>query len=210
MPKTGFKIDKNWPRLALAFDGRRMRGVARRHLRVATERNAKLALGAVRRGIRSGGFERNAALTIHIKGAGKKPLVDSGRRLFQGLTSEVRSDVTAFIGYKLGAEGFAAAAAVHEGAIIKVTSKMRAMFRILWLASMGQVEPSKLTGRAAELWARAPGGWLPLKPSTVVIVIPARRFIARAFTESKLKASVKRNWETAIKRSLKEMAKKKK
>ncbi|KKN79937.1 hypothetical protein LCGC14_0334450 [marine sediment metagenome] len=208
MPKTGFVMDRGWQRLDLAFDGRKFKGVARKHLRLAAERNGKLALGAVRRGIRRGGFEGNAELTEHIKGSGKKPLVDSGTRLFQGLTSEVQSDdKTVFIGFLLADRNFEAAAAIHEGAVIKVSQAMRDMFRLLWMVSVGNMIPERLTGRAAELWGRRPGGWLPLKPSTKVIIIPARPFIKRAFEEPKLRAAVKRQWEQAIQRSLKAQSK---
>lgn len=208
--KTGFKIDKGWPRLELGFDGRKFKGVSRKHLRVATQRNGAIAVSAVRRVVRAGGFEPRAALTIHISGSGKRPLVDSATRLFQGLTAVVRSDTRVFVGFKLGNPAFGAAVAVHEGAIIKVTDKMREMFRILWLASMGTIDPSILTGRAAALWERKSGGWLPLNAATQLIVIPARPFIKKAFADTKLKARVKRNWEIAIQKSLAEQAKKKK
>ncbi len=208
MAKTGFVMDKGWQRLDLAFDASKFKGTSRKHLRLAAERNGKLALGAVRRGLRRGGFEENAELTEHIKGAGKKPLIDTGTRLFQGLTSEVQSDdKTVFIGFLLADRNFEAAAAIHEGAVIKVSQAMRNMFRLLWMVSVGNMSPDRLTGRAAELWKRASGGWLPLKPSTKVIVIPARPFIKRAFEEPKLRAGVKRNWEQAIQRSLREQSK---
>ncbi|KKN30263.1 hypothetical protein LCGC14_0835780 [marine sediment metagenome] len=207
---TGFVMDKGWKRLELAFDASRFKNVSRKHLRRATELNGLLALRASRQAVKKGGFQKRSTLTIHIAGAGKKPLIDTATRLFQGMTSSVRSDTTAFVGFLLNNPNFSAAVAVHEGAVIKVSSAMRALFRILWLTSLGQVNPSTLTGRAAELWERAPGGWWPLKPSTVVIVIPARPFIKRAFEDKKLHARVKVNWERAVQRTLREQSKGKK
>lgn len=201
-----FKMDAGWKRLGLALDPRRFEKTLRKFARVASERNGLLAVGAVRREVRRGGFLPNKALTIHIKGEGKKPLVDSGTRLFQGLTSKVQNDFEVFVGFLLGGPNFDAAAAVHEGATIQVTQKMRNMFRLLWMASVGNFDPANLTGRAAELWAQAPSGWLPLKPSTTKIRIRARPFIKRAFENKGLKNGVVRQWRLAVKNTLRERA----
>ncbi len=201
-----FKMDGGWKRWAKALDPKRFEKALRRHMPLATKRIGLLAVGTVRREVRRGGFARNAELTIHIKGTGKKPLVDSSRRLFQGLTSQVQDASTVFVGFLLGGPNFDAAAAIHEGATIRVSQKMRNMFRLLWMASVGNMDPSRLTGRAAELWARAPGGWLPLKPSTTVIRIPRRPFIERAFKRKSLKKAAKRQWNLAAKKALEEVA----
>lgn len=186
--------------------------MARKRLRRATEQNGLEALGAMRRLIRKGGtFAENATLTREIKGSAK-PLVDNATSLFQALTSKVTSDTSVFIGMLKRDEFFDIAEALHDGRVIPVTPKMRQMFQALHWASIGNLDPAELTGRAAELWKRKQTGWFPLKPSTTAIVLPPRPFVDAVFdgtSLSGLKVKVRRNWERAINDVLREVARKK-
>lgn len=179
----------------------------RRHMRTATQLNGHLAEAAVRRAIRAGTFTPNAALTIAIKGS-SKPLVDSGSGIFQAVTSEVVDDFRVFVGVLRSSEHYDVALAIHEGVTITVTDKMRGMFFMLWQASQGAEAggSTALTGRAAELWERMPGGWLPLRPSTTAIVIPGRPYLANTFNDATLRMRVQRNWEAALQRTFRELS----
>lgn len=198
---------RDWDRYSKALDSSRFRRIARRHLRIATERNGLEAQATIRRLIRSGAFASNAVLTKEIKGSGK-PLVDNATSLFQAITSKIETDTSIFVGV-LQTDGFYnIALALHDGRAISVTPKMRLMFRVLHWVSIGNMDPSELDGRAAELWRQKPGGWLPLKESTVVIILPPRFFILRAFDDPKLKKRARINWTRAINNAMKEHAKK--
>lgn len=151
----------------------------------------------MRSAIRGGrGFAKNAALTQAIKGS-NKPLVDDGT-LFQGITSKVIDDFTVFAGVLRTDKNFNVAAAVHEGAQVKVTPAMRRMFFMLWKASTGGIDPGQLTGRAKELFGRMQEGWLPLTSSASVIVIPPRRWVEVAFRNTQMTKLVRQNWERAM------------
>lgn len=195
-----------WERFKAAIDPLRFRRVARKHLRKATERNGLEAVATIRRMIRKGGnFAANAVLTREIKGS-SKPLVDTGSGLFQAITSKVETDTSVFIGVLQVDEFYNIAEAIHDGRVISVTPKMRQMFQALWWASIGNLDPGELHGRAAELWKRKPGGWYPLKESTTAIVFPPRRFIDLAFKDPKLNRKVRDNWEQAISNAIRELA----
>lgn len=197
-----------WERFNRALDPQRFRRLSRKHLRKATERNGLEAVATIRRTIRKGGsFAANAMLTKEIKGS-SKPLVDSGSGLFQAVTSKIDTDTSVFVGV-LQTDGFYnIAKAIHDGVVIPVTPKMRQMFKALWWASIGNLDPSELDGRAAELWKRKPGGWFPLKDSTVAIVLPPRPFVELAFADPALKKKARANWERAMNSAIREAAKK--
>ncbi|MGD9749386.1 MAG: hypothetical protein AB7W59_00160 [Acidimicrobiia bacterium] len=200
-----FTKDAGWRKMERALDHAAFESTLRRNMRVATQLNGHLAEAAVRRAIRAGSFAPNASLTIAIKGS-SKPLVDQGSGIFQAITSEVIDDFRVFVGVLRADEHYDIALALHEGATISVTPAMRGMFFMLWLASQGSKPSSELTGRAAELWERMPGGWLPLKSSTTAIVIPGRPYLANAFNEATLRARVQRNWERAVAKTFRELS----
>lgn len=178
----------------------------RKHARKATKRNGAMMAAVIRRVIKqSKGLEANADLTQHIK-ASNKPLVDFGD-LFKGVTWRTVDDFTAFAGVLRTSGEFNVSVIVHEGVEISVTQAMRGMFLALWQASTGELDPSKLTGRAAELYARRPGGWRPLSASTSVIKIPRRPFIEVAVQESDAAAKAKSNFEMALALTFGERAK---
>lgn len=196
-----------WRRFERALNSERYGRIARKELRKATRRNGLEAKAVIRRMIRQGGhFAANAVLTKEIKGSAK-PLVDSGSGLFQAITSETQTDTSVFIGVQQKSEFYNIAQALHDGRAISVTPKMRKMFQVLWMASTGKIDPGALTGRAAELWKRKPGGWFPLKGSTVVIILPPRPFIDVAFADPKLKQKVIANWQQAITTNFRKLAK---
>lgn len=186
----------------------------RRRIREATALNAKLAEKAQRKVLQSGkALDPNAPLTNMIKGGsgkgrftkGSKPGVDGGD-LFAGITSRVVDDFTAFVGVLRTSKEYNVAITVHEGDSIAVTGRMRGMFFYLWKASAGELDPSTLTGRAADLWKRRPGGWKPLAESTSAIVIPGRPWPKFAFEDEGFKATVQRNWQLAVGRAFADLA----
>lgn len=195
MPKTEFKI-KGLKRWRKALDARGFDEEARKRIRIATALNGKVVEAAMRKVLQSGRLRANAALTIAIKKS-SKPLVDQGT-LFQSITSQVVDDFTAFVGVLRSSPAYDLVQTLHEGVRIKVTQKMRGLFYMLWRASTGNIDSGRLTGRAAELWARMPGGWFPLAASTKVIVIPPRRFILAAFRAKGVIDQCRRNWEKAL------------
>lgn len=201
----GFRKDAGWTIFANAVDPRVFEAKLKHHMSRATALNGKVAVAAVRKVIRNGAFAANAPLTVHIKGS-SKPLVDNGTGLFQAITDEVQDHQTVFIGVNRNSDMYNIAMALHEGVTLRVTPAMRGMFFMLWQASTGAIPSSSLTGRAAELWERRPGGWKPLKESTSVIVIPGRPFLEQAFQDPTLRNTLRNNWTQAVQATLRELA----
>lgn len=199
--------DDGWKRFANALDPKQFQRKLHRNIKNANYFNGKLLATAIRKAIKGGGFEKNAALTVMIKGSGKKPLTDQGE-LFKSIAIVVNNDLELFVGIVKDDEQYDLALAVHDGAEIRVTPAMRGLFFSLWQASIGAIPSSKLSGRAAELWERSPGGWKPLKKSTTRIVIPGRPFTKEALEDDGLKAKMEKNWRWAVEKTLKEAAKK--
>ena len=200
-----FVPDKGWRKFEKAIKGTNFARKVNKHMTLATRRNGLLAVKAIRNAIRQGdGFEANAALTIDIKGS-SKPLVDKGG-LFQAATSKQVDQKTVFAGVLQTDDLFNIAETLHEGRAIKVTSKMRNMFKALWWASIGNIDSGELTGAAALLWERKEGGWLPLRENTVAIIIPPRRFIEAAFADPNLKTRARENWQKALASAFRELA----
>jgi hypothetical protein len=203
--KTEFKI-KGLKRWRQALDASGFDRESRRNIRTATALNGKIAEALVRKTLQSKtSLTKNAPLTREIKGA-NKPGVDSGL-LFQSITSRVHDDFTVFVGVLRTSGEYNVAVIVHEGAEEKVTPEMRGMFFALWRASMGELDSGKLTGRAAELWARKPGGWLPLKDDTQVIINPGRPFFRIAFANTQMIKKARDNWKQALEATFAKRAK---
>lgn len=203
--KTGFKI-KGLKRWRQALDAGGFDSAARANIRRATALNAKVGEAIVRKTIQSGNsLKKNRKLTVSIKGA-NKPIVDSGL-LFQAITSKVEDDFTAFVGVLRTSTRYKIVAVIHEGEEINVTPEMRGMFFMLWRVSIGELDPGKLTGRAAELYARKQKGWYPLKAETTVIVIPERPFFKVAFANTQMIKQSRDNWKKALEATFGERAK---
>jgi len=202
--KTEFKI-KGLKRWRMALDAPGFDKVSRKNLRLATTLNGKIGEAIVRKTLQGGGkLKRNAKLTQAIK-KDKKPLVDSGL-LFQSITSQVEDDFTVFVGVLRTSDKYNIAIVVHEGVTIAVTPEMRGMFFALWRASSGELDPGKLTGRAAILFERMQTGWKPLAADTKAIVIPERPFFKVAFANTQMIKKVRDNWKKALEASFREVA----
>lgn len=201
---TGWKPDAGWKQLETALDAKAFDKNITKALRKASILNGKLAEAQIRRTLATGAFKPNAALTIAIKGS-SKPLVDNGQ-FFQFITSKVIRNTTVFVGVLRTDQNYNLAVALHDGVSIRVTPKMRGLFFILWQASTGAINPSKLTGRAAELFERLDHGWKPLAKSTKVIVIPPRPFVTQALMNAGFKETIKGNWRMALQAAMKEQA----
>lgn len=137
-----------------------------------------------------------------------KPLVDRGA-LFQAVTTWKVSWRAGFVGVLRNAQApgggslISVAEALHEGATLKVTTRMRGMFAVLAQVSAGTRDPNTLKGRALELYEQNPSfKWKPLKPGTVAIRIPARPFIKLVFADPTVQAKFVENWEAAIQEAL--------
>lgn len=194
--------------MKLAVDPKKMDATLKKHLRRASAINGKLAEKAARKVLSGGasGIERNADLTIALKG-GNKPGIGFTAEMFRAITSKVTGDTEVFVGVLRTESAFNIAKIVHDGATIPVSPAMRGMFFYLYKASIGDIDPSELTGRAAELWQHMPGGWRPLKDSTTAIVIPSRPFMEIAFRSAGLKKRVENNWKMAIQAAMRERSK---
>lgn len=176
------KLTGNWKGLTALLDKRTTKSVDDAVLRAS----AAEIKGAIVKGF--GELASNAKLTIALKGR------DDPGRDTEDLISSIK---VIFLpmrrGLWIGIEASSAAAAyaqiVAEGAQIEVSDAMREMFFLLWQVSEGKRDPAILTGSAADLWNRMPGGWLPLKPETTHIIIPPRPWIRNAL--AKLQSSGK-------------------
>lgn len=198
MTSSGVKLTGSWLAFRSALDGKKFQRRLDRAMALATKANAMLVVDAIRHNIKSGAFASarvpNASLTIEIKRK-RKPLIDSGG-LIKAAMYEVQSPYRAEVGYLRGAPKTDIAIINHEGATIPVTDRMRKMFAALAVASStgSTLGPGGLMGRAAELFARKPGGWKPLRPSTVAIRIPARPFVKEVIDNDALQQAVAENY----------------
>ena len=201
-----WKAGKTPSRFRDALDPKLFEGKLKAYLRQASKYNGLLAVKRVRENIQGGkgGFERNATLTSAIKGS-TVPLVDKGTSLFQAINFELVGDSAVFVGVKKRDRFYDVAAALHEGATSRVTPGMRALFDLLWKASINPSVASRLTGRAADLFERFQD-WKPLKASTKVIVIPARPFMQMLFDDKSFEKEVRENWRKAVDAALKAQA----
>jgi hypothetical protein len=190
------RLTGNWRGLRFLLNVARVDEALQKAVRHATGVNAQIIRREIRENIKTGKYAPsrppNAALTMFIKGS-SKPLVDTGH-LFQAITSEVIDFGRAEIGVSRMARDAQVAIIVHEGAVVRVTQRMRRMFRALADVSNGKRDASSLRGRAAALYARRRKGWKPLKPSTTHIVIPPRPFIAEVLESPKVQRRVYENW----------------
>jgi len=170
-----------------------------RNVRRATGLNALAAAKKMRQVIQSGGLKANAPLTMALKGS-TKPLV-AGGDLFQSITVQQVNEDEQFVGVLRTEGDFNLVAILHEGTTIPVTPAMRWMFLLLAKASEGTMDPSKLEGRASELFAQFQG-WKPLAAGTTTIVIPERPFVRITFEAPDLIALCKANWAAACQAAL--------
>jgi len=170
----------------------------------------------VRQEIKAGIPPRNAELTARTKSKGRrkttKPIVGTpGADLWNAIGWSLEDWNFAFVGVKRTSAEFNIAEIVNNGATIRVTERMRHMFRVLAWASKSKTMVPHLEGRALELWeagGRWKTKWKPLKASTQAIIIPKRPFFRYAFRDPKLKNIVRENWSRSVQNAMKELAKK--
>jgi hypothetical protein len=167
------KLTGNWKGLTALLDRRTVPAIDQAVLTASVD----VLKAAVMEGFAN--LKANAALTIMIKG-GADPAVDADelRKAIRVIFLPRRRGL--WIGLEASSPASRYAQIVADGASIPVTDAMRGMFFYLWLASEGRLDPGELTGAAAALWKRAPGGWLPLKDETTHIVIPPRPWMQNA------------------------------
>lgn len=206
--KMEIKMTGKWKEFKNALNAKAFESRLMKKMKVATATNALMVEGAIRDNIKYGSFSLNRPLTVAIKKS-TKPLVDKGD-LYPSISHKMISATEAFVGLiqkEISKEIYDLGVFLHQGGVIKVTKKMRRLFYVLWLASefkktgKGSMDPSKLTGRAKELWDRMPGNWRPL--STNEIVFKRRPYIQQIFENITIKKMVFKTWQEAINKSMK-------
>jgi hypothetical protein len=198
--RTGFKLDAGFKRLEMLLKPGRFQAALQKNMGQALAMNGLVAVKAIRKTIKEGVDPPNAGLTKFIKGS-SKPLIDNAD-LWRAVTWKKVEPLAIFVGVLRTNDSFNVAKIVHDGASVRVTDKMRAMFFALWLASEGKLDPNKLKGRAAELWARRSGGWKPLGSGKGTITIPSRPFIEITFADASMKKKMAKNLSAAAARAL--------
>lgn len=198
---TGFKLTTGWPEMTLLLSSRLFSKRLQRELLKAAALAGMAGAKAGRKAIQSGKFAKNAALTVALKGSDAPLKGTAAGGLFQAITYKVVRWDQVFVGVLRTDGKYNIAETVHNGKAIKVTAKMRDLFRVLWLASAGKLDASKLDGRAAELFDKFKD-WRPLRAGTNVINIPARPFMQVAFSDPSFQAAVRRVWTAAIAKAM--------
>lgn len=170
-----------------------------REVKRATKFNALMLQRAVRENIQSGNQVANSRFTILLKKS-RKPLVDSGE-LFKAISNIVTSPYHAEVGVLKTSGNANYAVAVHEGALIPVTAKMRAMFHALADYSDGRMDLGELGARAQEIAKRikpGAGRFHALSPSTAFIRVPGRPFLREVFEDEVIQRKALDNWLNAV------------
>lgn len=204
--RVDIKLTGQWAGLEKTLGTGRIAKRLRREVGRATKRNGEIAARAIRKAVRSATAEGAAPLadlTISIKGS-RRPLIESWG-LHNSITSRQLSWGHGIAGVLRGdasEEHVRRADAMHSTTIIKVTAAMRWMFFALHLVSIGARDPSRLTGRAAELWAKsATKEFYPLAATTTWITLPARPFVKWGTENPETYAKSLHNWRIAIART---------
>jgi len=182
------------------LDRRRFKKILKPQISKGLRESAQILENEYKQAIDKGNFARNKPLTIAVKGR-DHPLLDTGK-MRNAITSRQPQWNMAWVGIPKSDPAFKVARIVSEGAQIEITDRMRAMFRVLWIASMaarGEVPSSSvpLRGRAAELFSRFQD-WGPLPPRRRTIRIPPRPFIQRTFKKKAIRRKLNRRMEKAV------------
>lgn len=204
MPASGIKFGPGWKRFAKLLRPGKFQQSLEKHVGQASAKIAPRLAKAMRLELRKASTEKNTALTIAIKRS-TKPLIDFAD-LFKAITAKKMAWDLVFGGVFRTSENFNIAVVLHNGKSIPVTAKMRGLFLVLAQASraaaQGGVAP-QLTGRAAELFARFQN-WLPLRPETRLIKIPARPFARQAIDDPGVQRMAIELWSQGVQRALEE------
>jgi hypothetical protein len=192
MSKTTFKKDKNWKKFELALDPKNFESITEKEMHKAIKLSCLVVVAKIRETMKKGDFDKNAPLTVLIKGD-SKPLIGyrAGAQLFGSVTHKVEG-LEGFVGVLKTNSEYGIAVTLHDGKEIKVTPKMRGMFFALWQASQGKLDPNKLNSDVRSLYDQMSNNWLPLKKSTTSIIIPPRPFITDTFSDTEVLKSVEK------------------
>lgn len=209
---TTFKMT-GWKKLKTIFSPADFGAVLVPNLKRATAFNAQLVRKEIRQRIVDMKYSPNSLATIAMKGS-SKPLVGKNSQLFNGVTTLVVNEKTAFVGLlrqtRIGKNqaGLAnLAEMLHKGMTITVTPAMRHMFLLLYEVSEGREHPEILKGRAKELWETTKGNFLPIGKNTTHIIIPGRHFISEVFEDHAVLEKCKANWAKAVEASIMKVTK---
>lgn len=196
------KFTGKWKQLAKCIDHKRFHRDVEPRLATILRKAAEMVRDRARS---MEGMAPNAPLTAFIKGA-NTPGVDSGD-MKQSIRVVAFDRLSYWTGIRKGDKNFKKAKMVMEGGLIQVTDHMRGLFEMLAWASEGKVDVSALTGRAADLWKRQPGGWKPLSETTTHILIVPRPFLERAYADVEISAGLERQIERIVTEALTRPAK---
>lgn len=190
-------INKGFKEFGRMLDPRRFTAALKQEVMKATVENAKFLEQEVKAAIDGARIgPNNKPLTVMIKKR-DHPLLDSGR-MREAVEAVIVDWKTASVGIPSSSPSYKVAKWVSEGRSVPVTDRMRQMFKMLWLVSEGRLEPSRLQGRAAELWSRSTGPWYPLSDNTRIIRIPPRPFIELTTKRPDVKAKIRKTYATAL------------
>jgi hypothetical protein len=211
-----------WNRVDAMLDPAKWQRVIRQEMDRSTRVNAQYLRREFRMRIKRRKYKPNAELTNILKNSVRStPLVDHGD-LWASITYKKLTKTAYMAGIlrgrsivRAGKGGSATdivnlALILHEGQSIKVTRKMRMLFRSLHAYSTGTVDQlhyGQLTGRAIELSSRMRSpGVKPLKATTKYIHIPPRRFLRDPFMDPQVRRNLMLNWRNGMERALRRMS----
>lgn len=160
-----------------------------RNVNIATKQNLLFVKKEITNGILKRKYERNAEITEMLKGQ-NFPLVDTSE-MIQSLETKQKNAFGGEVGYlrnkktSHGGDFFKVLTVIHDGAVIKITPKMR-RFIFAKLSEKGLIST------------------LPPKKSTGFIRIKGRPFLEEPLKDKKLNDSIIKRWEdAALKKTMK-------
>lgn len=213
------KLGDGWLILKKALDPKLDQALLEKYVGKATAANAQIARKEIRSYIKEGAQDESggvyvAALTNFIKHDPKPIIGTPGADMFNSIVGAQLNWRQAVVGVKRTSKLQNIAEVVHNGKTIKVTEKMRNMFRLLWLVSIGKMDKEKLTERPRQLydWATKGGkkssaAFKKWGPGKNQIIIPARPFITKTLEKTVVKKQIEKTWNDAVKYVVKQMAK---
>jgi hypothetical protein len=177
-----------WDALEKAFDRKRWEPHFRVEMKQANAINGLILQRTARKAIRDASTHGppNTPLTLALKGS-RNPLYESGE-LHDAITYRVKSWNRVEVGvFKQTRRLMSIARVVHDGMDIKVTTKMRLMFKAIHRASLDPSKPHGLKSpRARKIWRlfqKHGGGIFPKLDNQAFIRITGRPFMVWATTK---------------------------
>ncbi len=206
---SGAQVDKQWEQFQDALHPKRFKRRIETRAIAVLFAAARIYVASIEEEFAPNRAAKNARLTIFIKGH-ETPLLGVARKreskqrfasqrvapnakgIARHISSRRLTNTSIFVGIMKSSRDYKAMYGLHEGAKIRITAKMRGMFYMLWLVSVGKLEASALTGRARALWQARPArgnkknsSWRPLDEQKKFIRIPPRPFFDDAFSNQK-------------------------